>query len=76
MNVTIAINDKLLARAREVARRQGTSLNALVRQYLEQLAGEQAGEDVANALMDLMNTQGGHSGGRHIAREEAYEGRA
>jgi len=75
MNVTIAIDDDLLARAREVARARGMSLQQLIRQHLEALAGERSGVDVAEVLFALMDETPGHSGGRRIRRDEAYEGR-
>jgi len=42
MNVTLSIDEKLLARARELAHERGTSVNQLVRDYLERLS-ERAG---------------------------------
>ena len=74
-NITVSIDEKLEIRAREVARRQGDSLNALIRRYLETLVGDVPGEVVAGEILDLMRRHGGHSGGRRIGREEAYEGR-
>ena len=74
-DITVSIDEQLASRAREVARRQGTSLNALIRRYLETLAGDVPGDAVASELLDLMRRHGGHSGGRRIRREEAYEGR-
>ena len=74
-NITVSIDDGLARRAREVARREGASLNALIRRYLETLVGEAEGESVADELLDLMEQQGGRSGGRRITRDEAYEER-
>ena len=74
-NITISVDEDLARRAREVARRQGSSLNALIRQYLESLAGVTPGEAVAEELLRLMNEHGGHSAGRRIVRDDAYEGR-
>lgn len=74
-NITVSIDEGLARRAREVARREGASLNALIRRYLETLVGEAEGESVADELLDLMEQHGGRSGGRRIARDEAYEGR-
>lgn len=76
MNLTLSVDEKVVERAREAARQQGTSLNALVRQYLETLAGSSPGHETASELLSLMREHGGHSGGRRIHREEAYEGRA
>lgn len=73
MNLTIAVDDELLERARELARRQGTSLQDLLRNYLRSLVGDVPAEVVAAELLELMELHGGHSGGRRIGREEAYE---
>ena len=50
MNLTLAVDDKLVEKARQVAARQGTSLQALVRQYLETLAGSREGADLVDRL--------------------------
>lgn len=75
MNLTLSVDDTAVERAREVARQQGTSLNSLIRQYIEALAGRRAGAVVAEEMQRLWREQGGHSGGRKIGRDEAYEGR-
>jgi hypothetical protein len=74
MNLTISIDDKLLEEARKLARSQGTSLQELLRRYIRSLSD---GNTVAagRELLELMHTDGGHSGGRRIARAEAYQGR-
>lgn len=74
-NVTISVEEAVLERAREVARRQGTSLNSLLRRYLETLAGTAAGRKAGDELLALMREQGGRSGGQRIRRDEAYEDR-
>ena len=75
MNLTISVDDELLRRAREHARHRGTSLQELLRGYLRGLVGDQPAESVAEELIGLMRTHGGHSGGRKIPREDAYEDR-
>ncbi len=75
MNLTISVDDELLRRAREHARHRGTSLQALLRGYLRGLVGDQPAESVAEELIGLMRTHGGHSGGQRILREDAYEDR-
>jgi len=75
MNITLSVDDRLLQRAREVARRQGVSLNEMVRHYLETVAGEFPGEVAAEQLLRLMAEHGGHSGGKRLSRAAAYEGR-
>jgi hypothetical protein len=75
MNLTLSVDEKILERARHVARQQGTSLNALVRGYLKNLAGKRANEEIADELMKLMKKHVGRSGGRRVRREDAYAGR-
>jgi uncharacterized protein (DUF2267 family) len=75
MNVTVSIADELAARAREVARREGTTLNDIIRRHLETVAGRRNGATLAKELRKLWVEHPGHSGGRKVARDEAYEGR-
>jgi replicative DNA helicase len=39
MNITLSVDEQVAQRAREAAQRMGKSLNQVVRDYLEQLAG-------------------------------------
>jgi uncharacterized protein (DUF2267 family) len=75
MNVTVSIADELASRAREVARREGTTLNDIIRRHLETVAGRRTGATLAKELRKLWVEHPGHSGGRKVARDEAYEGR-
>ena len=75
MNVTLSLDDDLVVRARDVARRQGTTLNDIIRKHLEVVAGQVSGAEVAEQLRALWASAPGHSGGRKFAREEAYEER-
>src|SRR2546430_4936872 len=50
MNLTLSVDDKLVEKARQVASRQGTSLQALVRQYIETLAGSREGAALVQRL--------------------------
>jgi hypothetical protein len=75
MNVTISIDDDLAAKARDAARREGTTLNDLIRRHLETVAGHRSGANLAKELRQLWAEHPGHSGGKKIARDEAYEGR-
>lgn len=75
MNLTISVDEALLEKARKLASRRGTSVQELLRAHLEALVGQSSGKTVAEELLDLLQNQGGHSGGRRILREEAYEGR-
>lgn len=75
MNLTISVDDDLLSKARDHARRRGLSLQDLLRGYLRGLVGEASPDAVATELLDLMRRHPGNSGGRKIKRDEAYEGR-
>jgi Arc/MetJ family transcription regulator len=75
MNLTISIDDELLARAREAARRRGMSLQEYLRSCLRALTGERSPDDVARELLELTESQGGHSGGARFRRDDAYAGR-
>jgi hypothetical protein len=75
MNVTLSVADDVLERAREVARQQGTTLNALVRGYLESLAGGRDGETLARQFDAVWRDHSGHSGGWRFNRDELYEER-
>lgn len=73
MNLTVSIDDSVVEKARLVARNQGTSLQNLIRDYLASLTGVSGGAAAAGELLELMASQGGHSGGRKLTREDAYD---
>jgi uncharacterized protein DUF6364 len=52
MNLTLSVDDKLVEKARQVASQQGTSLQALVRRYIETLAGSREGVTLVDRLED------------------------
>lgn len=72
MNLTLSVDEKTVEKAREVARRQGTSLNELLRRYIASLAGKRTGEEVAADLQRLWAEGTGNSGGWKFNREEIY----
>ena len=61
MNVTLSIDEKLLARARELAHQRGTSVNQLIRDYLERLTGRSGPEEVMEQLERLWSEHEGRS---------------
>ena len=56
-NLTITIDDEVLKRARLRATEQGTSVNAVVREYLEQYAGSQSAQEQAVARLIALSKQ-------------------
>ena len=53
MNLTITVDDEVLRRARIRALSQGTSVNAVLREFLESYAGSDVEADARNRLADL-----------------------
>lgn len=72
MNVTLSINETVVKKARALARRQGSSLNALIRRHLESLIGRRSGPDTAREYFELIRNHPGRSGGKKFRREDAY----
>ena len=50
-NVTLAIEDEILEKARAYAVKQGTTLNALIRQHLDQIGSNE--DRLAEAMREL-----------------------
>ncbi len=75
VNVTLSIDEDVLERAREVARHQGTSVNAMIRDYLQRLAGKKTGAQLAAELREQWKTSRGDSGAKKWTRDELYEER-
>jgi hypothetical protein len=75
-NLTLTIDAEVLKKARIRALERDTSVNALVRQYLEDLAGQETAppDPIAGLLELARNTNAGSGpGGRTWTREELYE---
>ena len=73
MNITLSIDEEVVRRAREKAAALGKSLNQLVRDYLEQLAGRGDPDRVIRELRRLSTASGGHSRGKRWTREELHD---
>jgi hypothetical protein len=72
MNLTLAVDEAMVERAREVARGQGTSLNALIREFIEQLAGQVTGDQLLAEFEELWSQPGDSGGGYKFDRDELY----
>jgi hypothetical protein len=73
-NLTLAIDDELLRRARLRALEQGTSVNALLREYLESFAGDGRAREGARGFLAVTERAGAGSGpaGRSWTRDDAH----
>lgn len=74
-NLTLTIDDELLLRARRRALDNGTSVNALVRDYLASFAGPHDEPPPGRALVALAESLSASSGsrGRAWSRDELHE---
>lgn len=74
-NLTLTIDEDILRRARIKALERGTSVNALVREYLRQLAGRSAAAEGVAEFFAATRGSGAGSGpeGRSWSRDELYE---
>jgi hypothetical protein len=75
VNVTLSIDDEVLAQARRQAEAMGTSVNQLIREYLEQIAGRMDRETAAAEFERLSLESTGDSSGWKFNREELHERR-
>ena len=73
MNITLSVDERVAENAREAARKMGKSLNQVVRDYLEQLAGSaRRGDDWARFEAQSLSSNA-RLGGWHFDRGEANE---
>ena len=73
MNVTLSVEDEVIEAARQRAKVLGTSVNQLVRDYLEQLAGKSDPGADATEFEKLSRMANGDSRGWKFDRDELHE---
>src|SRR5712671_5619168 len=70
MNVTLSLDDQIVTRARKKAEALGKSLNQLIRDYLQTVAG---GDDAERSIEEFKRLSGrGHSRGWRFNRDEIH----
>jgi hypothetical protein len=70
MNVTLSVDEQLVTRARKKAEALGKSLNQLIRDYLQTVAG---GNDAERSIEEFKRLSGtGHSRGWRFDRNEIH----
>lgn len=74
-NLTLVIHDDVLRRARIRALPEGTSVNAVVREQLEQYAGEDDARQAMQKFLEIARRSKSGSGpeGRTWTRESLYD---
>jgi len=74
-NLTLTLDDEVLKRARRRALDRGTSVNAVVRDYLESFAGDDGALSARREFVAAAQRSSGSSGpgGRTWTRDELYD---
>ena len=72
-NITLSADEALVRKAREIARRQGKSLNRMIREYLRSLGAGDTEHGQAEDLFALMDEGKGSLKGRRWSRDESHE---
>lgn len=72
--MTISVEDDLLKKARLHAIEQGTSVNAVIRHFLEQYAGVLGmREECVRRVVDIASASTARRGNRRWTRDELHE---
>jgi molybdenum-dependent DNA-binding transcriptional regulator ModE len=74
-NLTITVDESTVEKARRRASEEGTSVDALLREYLEEYAGVRRERlEAGRKLLELARNSGAGSGGEGLPkREELYD---
>ena len=73
-NLTITVPDEILKSARRRALEQGTSVNAVLRDYLSQFAGTQSAHaNAAKRVLELSKTARSGRGKAKWTRDELHQ---
>ena len=75
VNVTLSIDEAVIKRARKKAEKLGTSVNQLIRDYLEEFSGSTDREADAAEIEKLSRSSRGDSRGWKFDREELHKRR-
>lgn len=72
-NITLSADEATIERARAAARRQGRSLNDMVRDYLQALAATNSLDSEFDRLQELSRLADGHRSGGPFTRDELHD---
>ncbi len=73
MNITLSVDERVAEAARDAARKMGKSLNQAVRDYLEQLAGQERIESEWSAWEQRCLKGGGRLQGWKFYRDAVHD---
>jgi antitoxin component of RelBE/YafQ-DinJ toxin-antitoxin module len=71
MNITLSVDERIAESAREAARKMGKSLNQVVREHLERLAGQERLQQECDEFVQSCLQSEGRLNGWKFNREEA-----
>lgn len=72
-NITFSVEEEVIAKAREAAKNENTTLNELVREWIEQYAGRQERRQALEKMFDKLKDL--DLSGPKLTREEMNERR-
>jgi len=73
MNLTLAVDERLVEQARKIAESQGKSLNQVIREFLEELTSPSTAAGEMEELRRLSLEGQGRSKGWKFDRQEIHE---
>lgn len=78
MTITLEIDERIVQRARELAKRRGTSLEAMLDEYVRDIAGEpkmtpEEAKEMVKRLEEMWATSHGDSRGEKWTRDEIHD---
>ena len=74
MNITLSADEKLIKKAREYAHKHGTTLNQLIRDYMERLTGHMSPEEAMKEFTRIALEHPGRSEpGWKFDRDEIHQ---
>jgi hypothetical protein len=73
-NLTLRLDENKLLQARKIAAERSTSVNALIREYLDELIARESKTEIARReLVDLCRSSPAQIGGNTWSRDSLYD---
>jgi len=72
-NITLSADERLIEKARQEAARRGTSLNQMIRDYLEELTGVRIADSEFDRLRQLSHLARGRRGDWRFDRDDIHD---
>jgi len=72
-NITLSMDKKLIKKSRDYAQKHGKSLNALIRELLQNTVNSNVSASTIDELIMLMDKASGNSMGKKWSRKDIYD---